>query len=245
MQNHQRFYRIFLLLTLAIAACEQDETILNAVVCEDLSVEIEFIVPDSFLTVTILNGTAPYSYQWSDGSTRSTLSPPERGLNSVTVTDANGCTAEAQLEAQTGCSIFVRKDFREGTDPGTFVFSVEAFGDAPPFEYNWSATHTDNTVLITEAGRYAVSVSDANGCLIGTGVTLNDGPNGLCELRVRIEQEADGRLRAFASRGGANRTYLWSDGSTEQEVLNPLPATLYSVTVTTGDGCPSSAEIQL
>ncbi len=246
MQNHFTRQRIaWLILAISIAACEKNETVISAVVCEDMDLEIEFVVPDSFLRIDVLNGTPPYTYQWGDGSTRSTLSPPASGSNTVTVTDANGCTAEGELETQTGCQLWVRRNFTEDTEPDTYVLSVEAFGDNPPFSYTWSDGESDNSVTITEAGHYDVSVMDANGCLIGTGVTMNNGPDGLCQLRARIRQESDGRLRASASISNANTSYLWSDGSTEREILNPVPGALYSITITSAEGCPATAELQL
>jgi SprB repeat/Secretion system C-terminal sorting domain len=45
------------------------------------------------ITVTASNGRAPYTYRWSNGSTLATASGLKAGTYTVTVTDANGCTA--------------------------------------------------------------------------------------------------------------------------------------------------------
>jgi hypothetical protein len=50
-----------------------------------------------FLSALPFNGTPPYSYEWSDGSITQQviLSPNILGPQCVTITDAEGCTAEA------------------------------------------------------------------------------------------------------------------------------------------------------
>jgi hypothetical protein len=50
-------------------------------------------VNNGSITVSISNGTAPYSYLWSNGATTSSLSNLAAGVYSVTVTDGNGCQA--------------------------------------------------------------------------------------------------------------------------------------------------------
>gem|GEM_PF-3280904 len=58
---------------------------------QDESCDLE----DGNINATVVNGTSPYSYEWSNGSTASSIGNLGAGMYSVTVTDANGCTAEA------------------------------------------------------------------------------------------------------------------------------------------------------
>ena len=46
------------------------------------------------IVLTITGGVGPYSYEWADGSTQSSLTQLTIGNYAVTVTDANGCTAD-------------------------------------------------------------------------------------------------------------------------------------------------------
>ncbi len=50
---------------------------------------------DGSIIPTVNGGTAPYIYQWSNGSTSSTQTNLCTGLYSLTVTDPNGCSASA------------------------------------------------------------------------------------------------------------------------------------------------------
>lgn len=48
------------------------------------------------VTISVSGGNAPYAYQWSNGATTATVGGLVAGNYSVTVTDANGCTASQQ-----------------------------------------------------------------------------------------------------------------------------------------------------
>lgn len=50
-------------------------------------------ISDGMATVSGSGGTSPYTYLWSNGATTATMSDVPAGEYTVTITDANGCTA--------------------------------------------------------------------------------------------------------------------------------------------------------
>ena len=58
------------------------------------------------LTTTVTGGSTPYSYNWSDGSTTASLTAKASGNYYLTVTDAAGCTVNANVFLSTifGCN---------------------------------------------------------------------------------------------------------------------------------------------
>jgi hypothetical protein len=52
---------------------------------------------DGAATVQVSGGTSPYAYQWDNNQTTQQATGLAPGMRSVTVTDAKGCTATAQI----------------------------------------------------------------------------------------------------------------------------------------------------
>ncbi len=56
-----------------------------------------FAGADGELDVTVLGGTAPYTFVWTNGATTEDISNLPAGTYTVNITDANGC-----ISSQTG-----------------------------------------------------------------------------------------------------------------------------------------------
>jgi len=119
------------------------------------------------LTVTASDGSTPYTYNWSNSATSSTISTLGAGTYTVTVTDAGGITATSSatiteptalnttISSQTNVACF-------GENTGSLTASVT--GGTSPYTYNWNSGETSATITGKAAGTYTVSVLDANGC---------------------------------------------------------------------------------
>ncbi len=130
------------------------------------------------ISLTVSGGTPPYAFLWNTGATSQNLSGLGAGTYSVTVSDANGCTAgfTGVLGGQVCTSLgvtatVVRGDFENSCD-GEATISVT--GGVAPFTYVWSdgvttSTNTRDNLCGPPAGsgtpvQYTVIVTDANGC---------------------------------------------------------------------------------
>jgi hypothetical protein len=131
---------------------------------------------DGQATATATGGVEPYTWLWSDGQTAPTASGLAAGTYQVTVTDSEGRTATANATitqpdqltvTATGTNISIH-----GGSDGTATASVS--GGITPYIWLWndSAAQTTQTAGNLVAGTYQVTVTDANGCLANTGITL-------------------------------------------------------------------------
>ena len=116
------------------------------------------------ITLTTSNGTAPYSFIWSNGATDQNLTGLASGLYSVTVTDAIGLTATTDEYV----------DINPDPTPiiiGGPVGCNSLYLDAGIgfVSYLWSNGDQTETTSLNAAGPYniVVTVTDINGC-IGT-----------------------------------------------------------------------------
>ncbi|MEL7248508.1 MAG: SdrD B-like domain-containing protein, partial [Bacteroidota bacterium] len=119
-------------------------------------------------TANASGGTAPYTYEWNNGGTTETITDLGPGTYSVTVTDANGCTAEGSVtieniggpEANAG----VDQSICEGE---VAMLMATASGGTPPYSFQWNqglGSGPNQEVMPSVTTNYRVTVTDANGC---------------------------------------------------------------------------------
>ncbi|HXH18180.1 MAG TPA: SprB repeat-containing protein [Chitinophagales bacterium] len=208
----------------------------------------------------------PVLFNWNNGiRTGSILQQLEAGYYSLTVSDGTGCSEVLNFtvsEPPALVSSFVKRDVTcFGLGDGSIDLSVS--GGTPPYSYNWTesfnpfATTQDLTNL--GPGNYAVTVTDANGCVSNqftpvfspdefTGVvTLLDNGcpiAGTAVLELCCYGTNTGSAVLSLSGGTPPPTIVWSDGSTGSTFDN-LAAGTYSVTAIDANGCSFSTDFTL
>jgi hypothetical protein len=120
--------------------------------------------------------------------------------------------------------------------------TANVVGGAAPLTYAWSNGATTQTVSNLPAGIYTVTVTDANGCTVTQPVTITE-PSSLQVTGISTVNgcfgDNAGSIDISVTGGTAPYTYLWSNGSTAQDVSN-LVAGIYTVTVSDNAGCTST-----
>jgi uncharacterized protein (DUF2141 family) len=194
-------------------------------------------------TATPAGGTPGYSYLWSNGSTDQTAMGLAAGTYTVTVTDANGCTAEGsvtidQPDALTGTASATSVSCNGGAD-GTAT--AEVTGGTGDYSYLWSSGSTSQTATGLSAGGYAVTVTDENGCTLVLAVTVSQ-PALLLATAITADVScaggADGSITVTPTGGTPDYTYSL-DGGTPQasNTFSGLSAGTYTIVVMDANGC--------
>ena len=207
-------------------------------------------------TVTASNGTAPYTYLWSNGATDQTATNLVAGNYSVVVSDKNGCSATVNSIIILGPASALTANISSSTNPScegatTGSATVSATGGTSPYSYLWSNGQTSAIATGLVAGTYLVTVTDANGCTKQLSVLLSD-PTGVSALitastNVSCFGGTNGTATVTASGGSGTYTYLWSSGAGNQTTATAthLPAGQHTVTVTGSGGCTSQAVVTI
>jgi len=123
---------------------------------------------DGTVMLSVNGGTSGYSYNWSNGATTQDLSGLAGGPYTVTVTDANGCTATETGTVQAATPIVAAVDsiYDEILDIGGQI-QLSVSGGSGNFQYAWSNGSTTQDVDSLTAGTYSVIIVDVNtGCQV-------------------------------------------------------------------------------
>jgi gliding motility-associated-like protein len=179
--------------------------------------------------VTILSGTAPFSYSWSNGDTTlSLLSKLAPGTYIDTVRDANNCqvifSANLVFSNQFTAAATVTNPTCANPDSGSISISINN-GGAFPFQFNWSPntqTVSQNAIGLS-AGTYQVTITDAVACSTTVSATLAP-LNTLTLVTDSIGKatcgKEDGLINITVSGGSGNYLYEWKNDSTNLVVAN-------------------------
>ncbi|MBI3481879.1 MAG: SprB repeat-containing protein, partial [Bacteroidetes bacterium] len=120
------------------------------------------------ISLTVAGGVAPYQFAWSNGSTTKDITGLKAGTYNVKVSDANGCS-KTFAKAITEPAKLVKKvdEIKNiicfGDAKGAINISVN--GGALPYRYNWSNGAISQDIVDVKAGKYSVTIKDANGCI--------------------------------------------------------------------------------
>lgn len=119
--------------------------------------------------ITVTGGTPAYTYSWTGGNTAEDLVGIAAGTYTVTVTDAQSCTAESTpvTITQPGSAISasaVISDQTGGSANGSITQTVT--GGTPPYTYLWNTNDTTENLVNIYSGNYSVTITDSAGCTL-------------------------------------------------------------------------------
>ncbi|MCW3071501.1 MAG: hypothetical protein JWO44_1391 [Bacteroidetes bacterium] len=192
---------------------------------------------------------APYTYSWSTGSTTAAFTGLCTGIDTVTVTDAIGCSSQdtVQIQQPTAISLTTASLTSHCSLPDGSA-SVSATGGVPGYTYMWTpGGQTNDTAFNLIPGTYTVVVSDAHNCQMNASVTVINTPGVTATVSstpITCNGGCNGTATVTASAGITPYTYLWSNGQTTA-TATALCAGTYTCTVTDSTGCTNTITITL
>ena len=214
--------------------------------------------------LTVIGGTAPYDFEWSNTATTEDMIGLTAGTYSVTVTDANGCTATASVEVTepTAIVIDVVVDTNVTCNGGTTgSASVTATGGTAPFELTVNGTTysnlPDNTTIPVgglSAETYPVTVTDGNGCTATSSITITEPEaivvNTVVDSNVSCFGGSNGSVTINLTNGVAPFEYTingttWSGVPDATLFVDGLSVGTYPVNITDANGCTATDSVEI
>ena len=196
----------------------------------------------SVTLISPLNST--YSYAWNAGSTaitgasNNTLIVSTSGNYTLTITDANGCTATSAAIPVTVNALPVVVATAGG--PTTFCaggsVTLTASGAA---NYVWNNGSTSQSITVNSSDVYSVVGTSIDGCSsISNAITVVVNALPTPSISSTGSTACLGTTINLTANGGA--TYSWSNGSTNATIA-VTAANVYTVTATSAEGCTATA----
>ena len=200
------------------------------------------------VNLTVGGGTAPYAFGWNSGQRFQDITNLVSGFYSVTVNDANGCSAEAsamvtQPTAGISSSIATHNINCYGENDGSLNLTVT--GGTSPYSYAWSNGATTQIIQALTTGIYHVTITDAKGCNAIAVSSITQPQSAVAAAvaasGVNCFGGANGSLTVQASGGTAPYTFNWGNGVTSQN-RTALTSGNYTVTVTDANLCNTTVQ---
>ncbi|CAN5643356.1 hypothetical protein BH11BAC1_BH11BAC1_21690 [soil metagenome] len=207
---------------------------------------------DGSATVVANGGTQGYTYSWNTIPVQTTVIASNllQGNYTVTVTDANSCSASATIGINSiagpspNIVINANVSCHNGNDG---VAQANVNGGSAPFTFQWfPAGGTDSIAHSLHAGAYTVIVTDAYGCTGSSVVTVTE-PTAIVLTTTTSDAgcaQANGTATVSANGGAGGYLYNWNTipVQTTATAVNLLAGS-YNISVTDGNGCTETATI--
>jgi hypothetical protein len=234
------------------ATCTKTQSfIIEEFICPSMTLESEQNNIDCFgsctgsLAVTgLLNGTAPFNYLWSDGSTESTLDDLCAGNYSLTITDALNCPVESDFELTQAPALLLNlsseAETAEGANDGSASANVS--GGTPPYTFLWSNGESTQNIDNLAPGTYTLTLTDDLGCAVEDSVIVIEFACSSLSVQSDIMHntcfgDCDGHIEVLSvSNGEAPFLYAWNTGE-QTALIENLCAGEYKVTITDANNC--------
>ncbi|MCX7954136.1 MAG: gliding motility-associated C-terminal domain-containing protein [Bacteroidales bacterium] len=124
----------------------------SSIICNDDST--------GFIDLSVVGGTPPYSYLWSNAKTTEDIYNIPFGTYYVTVFDANNCIIKDTIKVIGSSTININFHY----DQATSELTLQILGGTPPYTFEWSNNSNLPSITIDQVGHYTVTVTDSYGC---------------------------------------------------------------------------------
>ncbi|NOQ28175.1 MAG: hypothetical protein GQ564_22665, partial [Bacteroidales bacterium] len=203
------------------------------------------------VNLTVIGGTAPYTYNWSNGSTTQNIANLTVGTYSVTISDSNACELIKEFtitEPDAAISATGTTTDINCFGDSTGSVNLTVIGGTAPYSYNWSNGSTTQNIANLVAGTYSVMIIDSNACELIKEFTIAEPAAAISATgtttNINCFGNATGNIELAVNGGTAPYSYNWSNSSTTQNIAN-LVAETYSVTISDSNACELIKEFSI
>ncbi len=207
---------------------------------------------DGKAVVEVTGGTGKKSYIWDNGEVTVSATKLPPGKRSITVTDANGCSATSSGDISENILAMqvalTEKTAIKCNGEKTGAIEAKITGGKSPFQYQWNdPTLKGESLSGLVSGIYTLVVTDAVGTKNTATITIRQ-PDPLT-LNVVVTSpastnNADGKATAEVLGGTKPYSYTWDNGETTANALKLAPLK-HNVSITDANGCKTNGSVDI
>lgn len=203
-------------------------------------------------TATVEGGKPKYTFLWDNGENGPTAERLEAGTHQVTVTDVNGCRAEASVEITRDAAVLAAGIERVGVDKcaqsEVHALQLKISGGIEPYSVAWSDPAINGTEASSlKPGTYFATITDAAKNTTQASINLDKIELMKADASQRKAADPDGtKGSAVVDVSGhtGRLKYQWDNGESSAQAQDLSPGT-HSVTVTDQNGCSTTATVEI
>ncbi len=205
---------------------------------------------DGSATMAVSGGIAPYSILWPNEETGTDATRLAGGSHTVTITDSNNCSIEAQLFLNEPPELSINMNIAvpvmcHGESTGSA--DVTSTGGTPPYQYTWDNGVTERFNPMLAAGERFVTVTDASGCMVSASVMIDEpaaAEVSIADLRPHLCGDVPSGQATIVVDGPSTYTFAWNNGE-----IGPTAFRLgegdHVVSITDAAGCQLVQEVNI
>jgi hypothetical protein len=210
----------------------------NALPSANITASAAAICPGASATLSV---PAAATYLWSNGALTQSIATSTPGTYTVTVTNANGCSATSApvtISAAAVPSVTVTPNGPVNFCTGSSVVlnSSASAGSS----YLWSNGATTPNITASTSGVYFVTVTNAAGCQTMSNNIVVNAQQAFTASATALSPTTVCQGTPVTMVASPGATYLWSNGATTQGV-NVTTGGPITVTVTSASGCTATS----
>lgn len=203
---------------------------------------------DADACITVSGGTPNYNISWSNGASGLCASNVGGGTYTVTVSDANGCSAVDSVIIFEPAALVVVIDSTDSNDcfgASEGIAYASATGGTGTIVWAWPNGSTSDTSMNLAAGTYEVTVTDINGCRDSAVAVITEPATGMTANASAISDAtcfgaSDGVATATTAGSTGTVNFVWSNGDVGATTTSGLASGTYTVTATDATGCEAT-----
>ena len=202
----------------------------------------------AILTSSVIGGTSPYLYSWSNGATTQSINPCPTTTTAytLTITDFTGSVITTTAFVTVTPVVTVTTIPTNITcNGGTGSALAIASGGSSPYNYIWSTGDSEFNISNLQVGSYTVIITDNNGCTISNSTSITQPAVLTATISTMNGCGTNNASASVNATGGTlSYSYQWSNGQTASQISN-LTSQIYSLTITDANNCTAVKTINV